>query len=172
MTKHTLTLILGLPGAGKSTYVKHRFPMNPTRPRLVICMDDLRKAYGYVYNEELEDDILALVILMAGRAFKQGYDVVIDESITCLNVAKRLVTLARIRRVKVRMVELRTPTAICFFHRVGYNGFPLGAFEKKRREWKKNREAILALTDTRIVVREPTTDASTKKPNLFRRLFT
>lgn len=144
----TMTIMLGLPGAGKSTHVKQRFA-NPEPKRLVICMDDLRKAFGYEYKEEFEFDVLGVARVMAHRAFQNGYNVVIDESVTDLFTAGALVELARAWKAQVEMVEVTTPLEVCYVRRVPL-GFPDASFLRKAFEWKRYKAAILGMADKHI----------------------
>ena len=141
----TMTIMLGLPGAGKSTYVKQRFT-NPEPKRLVICMDDLRLAFGYEYEEKLEPDVLELTCAMLHSAFAGGYNVVIDESVTHIITATRLVEVARMWNVTVEMIEVVTSSHVCWQRRK-QSDFPMLSFQRKQAEWRSHKNTIRALTD-------------------------
>lgn len=145
--KPTLILILGLPGAGKSTFVKKQVTTEYTR--LVINMDDLRLAYGHRYEESLEPAVTQLTYHMVVTALSQGHNVVIDESITDFDLAAALVAVGHGNDAEVVMVELDTPTDVCWSRREK-TGFLRDEFVKKQQEWAENREAIIELGDVHI----------------------
>ncbi len=151
--KPDLILLLGLPGAGKSTFVQTFIPPESfPHTRLIITMDAIRLAYGHVYQEDLEDAVHHLAYNMTSDALELGHTVIIDESITRTEVALAFAEIAHRNGVKMNMLELDTPVELCFSRREK-TGFPPAEFNKKQREWAANRAAIIALADVHRVHR-------------------
>ena len=148
--KHSLTVILGIPGSGKSTYSKSLVPteyLNTVR----INLDDLRLMFGVRFKEELEEDIWWLTIIMADHLLATKRNVVIDESITNPEYMKRLKALASRHGVALNGVWVDSPSYLCWKKREGTD-FPREAFERKFAEWELHRKAILCLCDNVEVV--------------------
>lgn len=146
----TMTILLGLPGAGKSTYTANRYH-SPKPDRLIITMDTLRRAWGYRYAEHIEVDVLMLTLAMAHYALKTGRNVIIDESVTSLTPAYALAAMAHKHGAAVEMVEIVTSPETCWKRREP-TGFPRQSFERKLRQWRDNRDTILALADRHIQI--------------------
>ncbi|WP_027188873.1 AAA family ATPase [Desulfovibrio cuneatus] len=144
-TTQTVTLVLGLPGAGKSTYVAWERAKGKL-PGTLLRFDALRKAMGHEYHPGLEPMVNAVACVMLRTALLQGESVVVDESITTLHVAQELVAAAKENNAQVHMLFLTTPLETCMANRIP-NGFPLADFQRKLREWDVDGQRILALAD-------------------------
>ena len=94
MTKPKLYVLVGVPGAGKSTWVANqRWDMNNT---MFVSTDDHVEAYaksvGKTYNEVFKDYMPTAVDLMTQdviRAREAGKDIVWDQTSTTVNSRKR-----------------------------------------------------------------------------------
>lgn len=80
-----LILMCGLPGSGKSTYLKNRIFF---REGIILCPDDFRLVLtGRSFYEPAEDSIWSHVKIAARVLLKRNYHVIID--CTNLTVEKR-----------------------------------------------------------------------------------
>lgn len=80
-----LTLMCGLPGSGKSTYLKNRILPRET---IILCSDDFRLVLtGRSFHEPAEDSVWSHVKIAARVLLKQNYHVIID--CTNLTVERR-----------------------------------------------------------------------------------
>ena len=76
-----LTLTLGLPGSGKTTWTRDYIKDKPMT--VVICRDDIRQMLNggsYIFYGSRESMILEMRTQMALIAAATGYDVVLDET--------------------------------------------------------------------------------------------
>lgn len=150
MTTSALSMVLvtGLPGSGKSSYIRanlnHAWAGNT-----LICFDTLRKAFGHVYHRSTEPQVNALACSMVRVAFMEGRDVVVDESITTPGVAMDLIGVAREFKALVRLVHLVTPVDVCRQRRVPAY-MPEADFDRKLGEWAMYGKLIMSLADERI----------------------
>lgn len=71
-----LTIMCGLPGSGKSTYLRES---TETAKSIILCPDDFRLAItGQQYYGPAEDMVWSHVKITARVLLKRGYDVIID----------------------------------------------------------------------------------------------
>lgn len=109
MKKQTLTLMIGLPRCGKTTWIKKN-----KGDAVVVSPDDIRaKIYGHEFHKEAEDYIWAFAKAMTRLLLDQGKSVIIDA--TNINNYSRdiWIRLAREYKVKIRMVWIKTPLKEC-----------------------------------------------------------
>lgn len=140
-----MNLIIGLPGAGKSTYVDAQFLTGGGYDEL-IRFDELRRAFGHAYHAATEQHVCAVACTMARVAFMRGRGVVVDESVTTPGVAMDLVGVAREYGARVRMLHICAPVDACRASRVP-QVMPEADFERKLAEWQMWGKYILSLAD-------------------------
>lgn len=75
-----LTIMCGLPGSGKSTYLTSvDFKEGSEKGTVILCPDDFRlELTGQQYHGPAEDTAWANVKITARVLLKRGYDVIID----------------------------------------------------------------------------------------------
>jgi predicted kinase len=105
-----LTMMVGLPRSGKTTYVNAHFKGSDP----ILCADQLRYlVYGQRFwgdGEELMWSIHKKVLTML---LEQGIDVVIDETNTTEARRQPLIKLARKYGYSVRAIVISTPADVC-----------------------------------------------------------
>jgi len=75
MKKLTVTLMCGIPGSGKSTWIKNNKKSNVD----VVSLDEIRKTvYGHQYHKDADVWILAFSTSMASLLLKQNRSIIID----------------------------------------------------------------------------------------------
>ena len=153
--KLTMFWVLGLPGAGKSLFVRHvcnpaykgddyEFGAIMQSDAQVICFDSLRRALGHEYHASTEPVVNAAACLMARAALYEGRDVLIDESITTPGIAVDLAAIADDFDARLHIFHIDPPEARCWDNRVPA-GFPVSAFKRKVLEWREHGPSILGL---------------------------
>lgn len=162
MSDRTVYLVLGLPGAGKSSFVKVAFgesgtnylsPLNGCL-RLntqSIAFDSLRRAFGHEYLPATEPMVNAVAFAMARAALIEGRDVLVDESITVPHIVQEFAAIAKAYNAKLHIFHLNTPVNECRARRIPL-GFPEADFIRKTGEWSIYGPGILALADTVVTV--------------------
>lgn len=140
--KNTLYIMLGLPGAGKSTYVTRTLVPRGVQ---VICADDLRLAHGHKYYGPLENQIHGLLYTMARAHMIRGLDVVVDECTVRAAYVQRWLRLADDMQYDVKVIYIDTPIAICKERRAAED-FPLEVIDQKEENLKK------ALADIKVML--------------------
>lgn len=122
MTQPKAYLMVGIPGAGKSTWVKNNLPSDTIiisrdiiRARLGFTQDENEKAVLSHEQEQLVTDVEYKEI--EGALFA-GYDVAIDDTNTG-RFRKRLIDFLRECGAKVIGVNLNTPLETCIERRKG-----------------------------------------------------
>lgn len=139
----TLYVMLGLPGAGKSTYVTEKLVPRGVQ---VVCADDVRAAHGHRYYGPLEAQIHGLCYTFARAHMLRGLDVVIDESTVRSSYVKRWCNLAADMGYRVRVLHCTAPAAVCRERRRAVApDFPLEVIDKKAALLADNLPAIRAM---------------------------
>lgn len=139
----TLYLMLGLPGAGKSTYVTQKLVPQGVQ---VVCADDLRAAHGHRYYGPLEAQIHGLCHTFARAHMLRGLDVVVDECTVRAGYVKRWLMLAEDMGYHIRVVHIATPADVCRQRRRDATpDFPLEVIDKKAALLADNLPAIRAM---------------------------
>lgn len=113
MEKSKIYLMCGIPGAGKSTYLKHRFSQSPMT---VISRDEIR--FSIVREDEEyfshEDEVYKEFIGQIKDALKFEAEVFVDA--THLNEASRAKTLRSLGKslkdVEVNIIWVRVPLEV------------------------------------------------------------
>lgn len=138
-----MLLVIGLPGSGKSSYIRHRFGGLGAGYE-IICFDEMRRAFGHAYHHTTEQLVNAVACTMARVSFMRGHDVVIDESITVPGLAMDLAGVASECGARVRILHICTPVETCRANRVPHV-MPASDFERKLAEWQMWGKFILSL---------------------------
>lgn len=107
--KPTLTMMVGLPQSGKSTWVKQN-----KCGRVVISADILRELiYGHRYYAIGEDLMWSIRGLMLHNLMGQGIDLIIDETNTTIERRKKIITLAQKYNYDVGAIHISTAYVLC-----------------------------------------------------------
>lgn len=154
-----MLFVLGLPGAGKSTYVAS-LPAIESTANTIICFDMLRKALGHIYHHSTEPQVNAYACVMARLALMSGKNAVIDESITTPGIAIDLTRIGREFNATIQMHYLTTAPEVCRASRVP-EFMSAAEFGRKLGEWQLWSKHILHLADTVKVVDPLTTQGDT-----------
>ena len=141
MNNVTLTLVIGLPGAGKSTYIAK------LQQQQVISFDSIRKSMGHEYHKSTEAAVFFVACSIVRVALLEQRNVMVDESITEHHLAAALVDIAKEYGADVEIVYVSTPVSQCRANRLPY-GFPEIDFDRKVAEWGKDGGRILGLVPT------------------------
>ena len=145
-----LILMIGLPGSGKSTYVREILVPQGVQ---VVCPDAIRAAYGHRFHGPLEPSVHADAMLQARQHMLQGFDVVIDESTTRSRHLRRWKTLAEHMGYTVSVIHVDTDKDICLQRRSeDGTGFPLEVIERKDEELSYDWPHIAALFPNMITI--------------------
>ena len=137
----TLYVMLGLPGAGKSTYVDTRLVPQGVQ---VIC-DDLRAAHGHRFYGPLEQQIHGMAYTFARAHMLRGLDVVVDECTVRTSYVKRWKRLAEDMGYALKVIHLTTDHTVCTERRrENTPDFPLEVISMKESSLKLNMPDILA----------------------------
>lgn len=103
--------LVGLPGAGKTTYSS----ILTRRGVLRVSGDDLRSsihAGEYVYDAEIEDAIMDTLITLIDNLDTRGRDVVVDESLLTITAAARR-ELESYLSSPINYIVVDTPLDVC-----------------------------------------------------------
>lgn len=112
-----LLMTIGLPGSGKSTWVKNYIKDKPMT--FVICRDDIRRmgmAGDYVFYGAREPMIMLMSRRMIKAAITYGYDVVVDETLLKRCYRQELAKVFRDMTIglgSVNAVYFNTPVDVC-----------------------------------------------------------
>ena len=130
MSRGILTVLMGAPGSGKSTYAR-RFGFR------IVHNDALRSA-GDSPHPFLIDKVYETCFHHVVAELRHGRDVVLDTTGESLKVRKRAMNLAHAFGSPAHLVVLRTDLQTCLDRQVGRE-YPVGE-ERVRKVWESVRE--------------------------------
>lgn len=96
----TLTLTIGLPGSGKSTWGNQMLQDYPDRVR-IVNRDDIRAANGTRFEDGDEQYVAQVRDFMIERLLILGYDVICTDTNLSPKVRRRLAQIAKARKAEV-----------------------------------------------------------------------
>lgn len=106
----TLTLVIGLPGSGKTTYVKSQKYQNT----VILSSDEIRRELFKNGGSQSDNDrVFKVLYARARKALLNGKSVVIDA--TNIDKYHRALTLTKFKRFKIKRVAvvIDTPAEKC-----------------------------------------------------------
>lgn len=108
-----LTITIGLPASGKSTYGNKCQKDNPDKVR-IVNRDDIRAANGTRYEDGDEVYVAQVRDFMVDRLLALGYDVICTDTNLSTKVRRRLLQLAKNRKAQYHEVSfLDVPLETC-----------------------------------------------------------
>lgn len=109
----TLTITIGLPGSGKSTWGETLRMSHPDRVR-IVNRDDIRAANGTRFEDGDEDYVAQVRDFMVDRLLVVGYDVICTDTNLSPKVRRRLAQVAKTRKAEVIETSfLHVPLDVC-----------------------------------------------------------
>ena len=109
----TLTLTIGLPGSGKSTWGQEMLDAYPDRVR-IVNRDDIRAANGTRFEDGDEQYVAQVRDFMIERLLILGYDVIVTDTNLSPKVRRRLAQIAKARKAEVIETSfLHVPLETC-----------------------------------------------------------
>jgi len=120
-----MTVMMGAPKSGKSTYVDNKF-----KGWQIICADDIRLGFGFQFNSKFENFVWAVHDAMLRAVLERNLNVVIDSTNTTENKIKQYKTIADIYDYRFVIVLMRTSKEKCLKRNVGKGSVPIEVIEK------------------------------------------
>ena len=109
-----LIMTVGLPGSGKSTWVRKYIADKPNT--VVICRDDIRQMLNggnYIFYVAREPMIKDMALWSTERAIENGYDVVLDETMANRMHLEQVMRMADYWKVSTSAVYFDTDIEVC-----------------------------------------------------------
>ncbi len=140
LAKRKITILVGLPGSGKSTWAKEQ--VNSSEGKIKrVNKDDLRTMLGQEkYSKGNENLVLALRDEVIQVALTYGYDVVVDDTNLHPKHINRITELWG-DHCEIEIREFDTPIEVCIerdFYRSGkahVGEAVIRRMDRERREW-------------------------------------
>lgn len=155
LSPFNIWIMVGLPGSGKSTYIKKELPNNITiisqdniRKELGIMKDDDQKAIG---NSEQEKEVRKICFERIDNAIKDRKDFVIDNTNIKSGLVQNYYDRFRKLGANVKIVIIDTPKEICKERRKDcipekvIDDMELG-INKVKNKFKNNKDTVI-ITD-------------------------
>lgn len=109
----TLTITIGMPGSGKSTWGERMRQDYPDRIR-IVNRDDIRAANGTRFEDGDEQYVAQVRDYMIDRLLVLGYDVICTDTNLSPKVRRRLAQIAKTRKAEVIETSfLDVPLEVC-----------------------------------------------------------
>lgn len=107
----TAILGIGIPGSGKTTYLK---ALAERQNALYVCPDDTRELLtGDPGNQTMNREVWEIVYYSVGHALYNGIDVIIDSTNTKVGDRKRLVEHCSANATMIIGVWFTVPLSVC-----------------------------------------------------------
>ena len=145
-------IMCGLPGSGKSTYIKEELPKNieiinqdSIRVELGIMKDDDHKAIG---NSEQEKEVTRICLERIDKAIKDRRDFVIDNTNIKAGRVQNYYDKLKKANANVQIIIIDTPKEICKERRKEHipekviDDMQLG-LDKVKNKFKNNKDTII-----------------------------
>ncbi len=119
-----LVLMIGVQGAGKSTYVNkylHTQYNHRIYGHQLLCLDDIRLSLGDTFNQRTEPIIRAFTDVMGRAYMERGLDIVIDGVNTSKYIIQKWKKLGDEYGYKLIGIHIDTPFETCVERRLGKN---------------------------------------------------
>lgn len=109
----SLTITVGLPGSGKSTWGEHMRQCYPDRIR-IVNRDDIRAAMGTRFEDGDEPLVAQVRDFMIDKLLTRGYDVICTDTNLSPKVRRRLAQIAKTRKAEcIETTFLHVPLETC-----------------------------------------------------------
>jgi predicted kinase len=143
----------GLPGSGKSTYIKEELPKNVNiisqdyiRQELGIMKDDEHKAIG---NSEQEKEVTRICLERIDKVIKERKDFVIDNTNVKTGRVQNYYDKLKKANANVQIIIIDTPKEICKERRKEY--IPEKVIDDMKLGLDKVKEKFKNNKDTKII---------------------
>lgn len=111
----TVYMMIGIPGAGKSTWIQNNHPELP-----VVSRDIIRVELGmcepgqkYAGTNEEENEVTMHEYMRMGQYCSEGQDFIVDDTNTHKKYRKQMIDFLREKGAKIVFVHLDTPLDVC-----------------------------------------------------------
>lgn len=108
-------MMIGIPGAGKSTWIQNNHPELP-----VVSRDIIRAELGmcepgqkYAGTNDEENEVTMHEYIKMGQYCSEGQDFIIDDTNTHKKYRKQMIDFLRKKGAKIVFVHLNTPLEVC-----------------------------------------------------------
>ena len=145
-------IMVGLPGSGKSTYIKEELPKSVNiisqdyiRQELGIMKDDEHKAIG---NSEQEKEVTKICLERIDKEIEERHDFVIDNTNIKAGRVQNYYDKLKKAGANVKIVIIDTPKDICKERRKEYipekviDDMQLG-LDKVKNKFKDNKDTVI-----------------------------
>lgn len=149
MNNRIVTVMIGLPGSGKSTYVMSQMLSNKCTN--IVCKDDIRKALGVVFDPALEDKVDEVACIQIGALMYRRVPIIVDECNTTVESISKIRDLANKHNYLINGIYVHTPKDTCIKRRSKDN-FPLDVIERMDVQLARDFGSIVKLLDSLKVI--------------------
>lgn len=108
----SLTITVGLPASGKSTWGEQMRSRFPDRVR-IVNRDDIRAMTGARFDDGDEPIVARIRDFMIDQYLVQGYDVICTDTNISPKVRRRLAQIAKTRKADCSEVSFHTSLEVC-----------------------------------------------------------
>jgi predicted kinase len=104
-----LVIMIGIQGSGKSTYIDKCM----VGKYQVMCIDDVRRAFGDIYNHRTEPIVRGVADMMARAFLERGLPIVVDATNVSVGMLKKWEDLAEQYEYKLSAIYMDIPIETC-----------------------------------------------------------
>lgn len=128
----TVVVMMGIPGSGKSTYVREHYPST-----LVICPDDIRERLtGDAGDQSRNKEVFEIAHALLAKAAEIDLDVVFDATNIKHHARKNILDICKRYYVNTHLIILNTSYEVALERNNQRDRcVPLHAMERMKREF-------------------------------------
>lgn len=145
-----LVLMVGVQGAGKSYYIDLG---GRVQGHQILCLDDIRRSLGDIYNRRAEPIVRAIVDIMGRAYMERGVPIVVDGVNTSKYIVQKWKALGAEYGYKLIGIYVDTPYELCVERRLGVNKVTQEVLDKTKAYLDELLEIKDDYFDEFIVVR-------------------
>ena len=133
-----LIIPIGVSGSGKSTFIDKQY-----KEYQIVCLDDIRRSFGNIYNIRTEPLIRSIGEIMVRAYMERGRSIVIDSTNTTEGIILKYLKLAKEYEYKTTCIKFTTPLDICIQRKLGTNKLTREVFERQFKQISELKDLFL-----------------------------
>lgn len=133
-----LIIPIGIAGSGKSTFIDKYYDTCQ-----IVCLDDIRKAFGDIFNPRTEPIIRGIGEVMARAVMERNRSLVIDSTNTTEGIILKYLKLAKEYDYNTICVKFIVPLEICIKRKEGINKLTKEVFERQYKQISEINDSFI-----------------------------
>lgn len=127
--KKEIVIPIGIAGSGKSTFIDKYY-----KEHQIVCLDDIRKAFGDIFNPRTEPIIRGIGEVMVRAYMERNKPIVVDSTNTTEGIISKYLKLSKEYEYNTICIKFTTPIDVCIKRKCGINKLNEEVFERQNKQ--------------------------------------